>query len=542
MATLPTTLDQWDEMEADLAAMPPPAIHAIHRELAPRSLYYLMRMVLTTGAIRNEVTGQRQIAHPFVFDFINEAAEDSHNVIDIAARGHWKSTIGSFGMPIWRVLQNPNTAVCIFSVQRKLAKAHLSRIKQELEGNKSLQQAWPDVFYNNPNSSIHGSPLWSLESGLIVRRTSNRIEATLEAHAFAESLPTGKHYDILSFDDCVDGDYVRTAASREKLIEQHRLALNLTNRHPEIWYQGTYYHYADLYVHLEATVGLRVRKRPAVDASQPAPEGEWKTKTGRAIPYEAIGGAPVLLTPDELAEKVNSMGPRVYGQQMLCDPRAGEAQALDATLVKRYKTRPHEEARGKTLYLLVDPANQTKKDSDSTAMLVVGAGADRNLYLLDAVKAKLDPKQRISMAMMLHRKWQPLQTRWEETGLESDTFYLEEQMEKEGYRFDVVSLAWRVNKVQRLADFFQPILEDGRLWVPREILANRDGEEVNLVTEFVAEEIAKFPVSKEDHMLDAFGLLNHPKADPIVYPASGPRRAYLSFDGANDDNYSWMTA
>lgn len=542
---LPTELRHWSELERLILSSPPELRREAHRRFAPESLYYLIRMVLTTKDIRDEVTGERQVEHPFLFEYAQAVQEESDDIVDIGARGHWKSTLKTFASPLRMSLRNPNVGIGIFSFQRKLAKAHLSRIKQEIEGNKELRATWPEIFWENPNSSIHGAPMWSLESGLILKRRSARTDATFEAHSFDRSLPTGKHFDILIFDDVVDEDNCRTADARAKGIEQWQLALNLSSRGAKFWYVGTHYHAADLWVYLEDEKGYTVRRRPAVDVSKPAPEGSFQVTPQRSVSFEAIGGEPVFLTPEELTKKAWDFGPKVYGQQMLCDPRAGEDGTFDATKIRYYRAAPGLEARAKMRYLLVDPANKKNSDSDRSGYMVVGLGADQNFYILDLWKGKLDPLERVRKAIELHRKWAPLHdVRWEQNGLETDVFWLQQEQERQGYRFKANGYAWRIDKKQRLTDNLGPAIEQERIWVPQEILQDRDGERVDNVRELVHEEIAKHPLSKEDHWLDCLNLLFHPKAPALAWPTQGPRRITSdSFaDSAAVANGSWMSA
>lgn len=520
----PTELRHWHEYERTLWAAPAELRREVHREVAPESLYYMVRVLLTTRDIRDEVTGERQVEHPYVYEFCEDVQESSANVIDIAFRGGWKSTSKSFANPIRRVIRDPNVAICIFSFQRAMAKKHLSRVKQELEGNKELIATWPEIFYENPGSTQHGAKSWSLEAGLIVKRSTNRLEATISCSAFESSLPTGSHFDILIFDDIVDEDSCRTEEGRQKSKEQWQIALGLTNRGAEAWYQGTHYNAGDVWVWLNKKKGFVLRRRAAVDREKPAPAGEYEVAPGRSISYEIIGGAPVFLTAEELAQKAWEMGRKVYGQQMLVDPHAGEDTTFDATLVQYYRKAPGLEGRAKTRYLLIDPANRKHSTSDNSAFVVVALGSDRNVYVVDLWKGRLDPLERVLKAIELHRKWTPHETRWEQNGLESDVFWLRQEQEKVGYRFEAEGYAWRIDKVSRLHDSLAPLLERKRLWLPNELPQHVEGEWVDNVRLFVHEELARFPLTKEDHWLDALNLLFHPKAPDLLWPTAGPRR------------------
>ena len=67
---------------------------------------------------------------------------------------------------------------------------------------------------------------------------------------------------------------------------------------------------------------------------------------------------------------------------------------------------------GMNVYILYDPANTKKKasnhDPDYTAMIVVGLASDNNYYILDLVRDRLNPTERVDKLFNLHMKWAKL--------------------------------------------------------------------------------------------------------------------------------------
>src|SRR5690606_16861901 len=105
--------------------------------------------------------------------------------LDLWAREHYKSTIITFGLTVQDILRShgadledpPELTIGIFSHTRPIAKSFLRQIKQEFEGNSKLKALFPDVLYANPHRD---SPKWSEDDGIVVKRKSNRREATVE--------------------------------------------------------------------------------------------------------------------------------------------------------------------------------------------------------------------------------------------------------------------------------------------------------------------------------------------------------------------------
>ena len=474
-------------------------------------LYFLVRFILSTRVQKDEL-GDLVARHRFVYDFCRALEENHHNVCDIGARFHWKSTLKTFALAIHYMIQSPNISMSIFSARKALARMHLRRVKTELEMNTLLIRSFPQVFYGNPKIS---SPLWSLDDGIVIRRGGiNRHEATLEACSLTEGFPTGKHYDVGIYDDAIDRDSVRTEAARDYIDEQWSLSLNLMTENPTIVMHGSYYHIDDLYHRVEKR-GITMRKWSCVDDSKPAPEG-----------FEQLGGAPVFLAPEDLAKKRKAMGSKVFAMQMCCDDSGLVMPSFDLRKVMRYKRIPKREASGKNVYIVIDPAKGKKRSWSKTAVVAIAVGADKNFYLVDGIKDDMNPRERITTVINFHKKWsrvsRVIDVIWEENALEDDKFHAEETMERIGYRFPIRTVSHRKDKHGRIFAFFQPVVEDRRLYLPRDHTVRlKDGTNYSFVEDLLLNEMTHFPNTKDDHLLDAIAMLA--KLPYISWPNANQR-------------------
>ena len=77
-------------------------------------------------------------------------------------------------------------------------------------------------------------------------------------------------------------------------------------------------------------------------------------------------------------------------------------------------------------YILVDPANSKAKKADYTAMVVVGLSADKNYYVLDLVRDRLNLGERKERLFGLHKKWNPIGVGYESYGMMIDIDYITE--------------------------------------------------------------------------------------------------------------------
>lgn len=172
---------------------------------------------------------------------------------------------------------------------------------------------------------------------------------------------------------------------------------------------------------------------------------------------------------------------------------------------------------GMNVFILVDPAGKATiaerlKKADFTAMIVIGLASDKNYYLLDIIRDKLNPTQRVDTLMTLHRKWAGLSGKspsvgYESYGIQSDLHYLEKAQEEQTYRFRVVELGGIRSKEERIRRMI-PVIENHLLWIPRSInYKTVSGVNVDLIHDFLNNELLVFPRSKHDDVLDAMSRI-----------------------------------
>lgn len=164
-----------------------------------------------------------------------------------------------------------------------------------------------------------------------------------------------------------------------------------------------------------------------------------------------------------------------------------------------------------------------KKTSDWTAMVVVGLAPDQNYYLLDIVRDRLNPTERIDMLFILHRKWlalngKPIKVGYEKYGMMADTHYIKEKMNQDGYRFPLVELGGTLAKENRIRRLI-PDLQQGRWFLPQNLIyTDAEGRTFDLVKELVDSEMPSFPKARFDDMLDAWSRV-YDEDMRMVFPA-----------------------
>ena len=454
------------------------------RDIAKQDFFFLCYFVLDLP-----------INHPYLFARVLDIQEKNHLTMDLWFRESWKSTLLTYALPIWEIINNKEERICIFSHTRALAKSHMLKIKTVLEKNLILLSAFEDIFYMKPEQQ---APKWSLDEGLHVKRKQIYNEASFESWGLVDSQPTGKHFSIMVFDDIIDLRAVSTADQIIKATTAYKMALNLGTRRGKRRIIGTRYSHKDTYSEIMKNHNWKVRLHPAEVDDE-----------GKAL----RGGKPVYLTREELDEKFNEMGEWVYSSQMLQNPTAVSQQKFQVHWLKFWqKNKPYL-----NLYITVDPASSKKKNNDYTVMWVMGVDSLRNYWLVDGLRDRLDLGERWEKLRDLVLAWGIDTVGYEKYGMQADIDYINMKQEEEGCFFSVIELGGQVNKYDRIKRL-QPLFQKGRIILPKSLVyEDVEGNYRDLVQEFIDEEYLAFPYTKNDDMLDAMARITD-SAMGVTFP------------------------
>lgn len=461
------------------------------RLLAQSDLFYLL----------TRVCRRADMYHPFFYARCREVQDKPDGMIDLWSREHGKSSIVTFGLSIFNILNDPEVTIGIFSHTRPIAKAFLRLIMREFESNRPLHALFPDVLWG---TDTRQSPKWSEDEGIIVRRQSNPNEATIEAWGLVDGQPVSKHFKVLLYDDIV----VQASVTTPEMIEKTMTALEQSyslgvSPGGKRRFVGTRWHFNDAY----STI---IKRGSATLRWHPGREGG--TEEGRSVYW-----------PEEThLEKRRDMGPYTYAAQILLNPRADAMQGFKREWLRFYKRLDPSQIKRMNLYMLVDAANAKRKGSDYTSMWVVGLNTDGNYYALDIVRDRINLTERGARVMELHRKYSGMgakikQVRYERYGMMADIDHIKTIQEKENYRFDITEVGGVTGKIDRIKRLL-PVFEQGMFYLPENLYkTDYQREPVDLVHAFVEEEYMAFPVGVHDDMMDALARLMEPDLK-LVWP------------------------
>ena len=493
--TLPKSKDDYPKIIESLKSYSQEEQRVIMAELGRKDLYFFIIYIL----------GRKDMAeHNWYFDRIREVQKEPDGRLDLWARGFCKTSIITHGMSIWDIMRNPETTIGIVSWSRRAAIDIVKAIKTELESNELLKELYPDVLYDNPEVQ---SPRWSDERGLIVKRTSNKREATIEGTGLDTQL-TGRHFDILVYDDIVSVNNVTSNEVIQNTTNALLTSFNLVSRDGKKRFIGTRYHTVDTYDYLIKNKIVKPRIYPAtIDGT---PDGE---------PCE-------IITKEQLEEKRHEMTPFIFSAQMLLNPVSDDERRFNPQLFQYYD-RASLDKLTKNVYITVDAATSKKKGSDYSALAVMAVDALDNVYLVDLVKDKLNLDERKKKLFELVLKYKPLVVGYERYALMADTDYIRKCQETENIRFPIVELGGKLSKIERV-DRFVPTFSNRKFYIP-ESLEYRDyeGKSHDLIQELKYEMI-NFPKGHDD-CIDAISRIKDPELGVITPNAAGANSGVQEF-------------
>lgn len=196
---------------------------------------------------------------------------DNQASMDLAPRGHGKSTIGDVDFCITKVLRNPDIRIMIGSKTQTQASAFLKEIRTHFEQNVNLIRIFGDWKKSRDN-------VWNDKEFIVNRRTVIKKEATVSALG-ASGAVVSKHFDIIIGDDLVGFENARTEAQRKVLKEWFYSSLYPTlEPDGEIHILGTRYSPMDLYEDLIKSKNYKINVQQAITIKDGQEYSLWESK------------------------------------------------------------------------------------------------------------------------------------------------------------------------------------------------------------------------------------------------------------------------
>lgn len=486
--------------------------------LARADLWYFLRYVASQGRwIEDGTSGVRR--QEWIYDRCREVEKKCNQVVDIWARFHWKSYIKTILKSLQEVLREPDVTIVIFSHTRPLAKAFMSNIQREMLSNERLiSLSWDprtdrEIFSSRKNDYERVS----LNDGIIVPRVGNPKEPTISAYGLVDSMPTGGHWVIRILDDAVTKDSVTTPEQIEKVKHSWELSipLGMPAGRSEEWISGTFYSLQDLYHTMAYERGYELRLHPCYEIDWEGTDRDEKGRISRLRLF--FEDKPVLYAKDRIGDFENTMGKKEgsanVAMQLYCDPNAGAGgRRFEREWVQFYdpkKLTPAELMRDGNCIILVDSASQKRSGSDYTAMWTLSLRSDGCAYVVDMCRDRLSLTERGEQLLRMHHRCRSTfyECRYERYGAMGDIEFLDYLLKQKKRRMRIIRVGGLTDKDERIERLI-PWVEEGRLVFPEKFMYRTStGDRVDLIEQFIYDELLGFPNTPFKDMLDALSRM-----------------------------------
>lgn len=303
-----------------------------------------------------------------------------------APRGHAKTTIKCFLIPIFQALEEPETYQHYLNIQNTSTKAINVNIslKSEFEENELLRAVYGDLTSKEKWTEKQ----FVLSNGII-----------FSAIGSGESMRginwKNKRPDYMIADDLYDDDDIYSKTSvlkKERWWWGSVYYARAKKPHVSIHVQGTSISKIDLLHKLESDPTIKSKKFSAI-ISEEKKLVLWKENT----------------TYDELMIDKQRMGSITFAREMLNEVRDDESSIIKESWIQYFDQIDTNNERIVLRICGVDPSVGQNEENDPTGMAVVFLTSDANnvyrWYVMDVVNKRLSLNERINMMRFLHEKW-----------------------------------------------------------------------------------------------------------------------------------------
>lgn len=310
---------------------------------------------------------------------------DNQASMDLAPRGHGKSTIGDVDFCITKVLRNPDIRIMIGSKTQTQASAFLKEIRTHFEQNVNLIRIFGDWKKSRDN-------VWNDKEFTVNRRTVIKKEATVSALG-ASGAVVSKHFDIIIGDDLVGFENARTEAQRKVLKEWFYSSLYPTlEPDGEIHILGTRYSPMDLYEDLIKGKNYKVNVQQAITIKDGQEVSLWESKFSLEKLRSIREEAGLIIFNMQYQNNTELAKGKIFKYKYFKHFEEYEVDyALNRVRVKVLDAQGVPFWIPVRIYMGADLAisEDETSNNDYFVLTVIGVDKNKNVYVLDYLKERL---------------------------------------------------------------------------------------------------------------------------------------------------------
>ena len=382
---------------------------------------------------------------------------DNQASMDLAPRGHGKSTIGDVDFCITKVLRNPDIRIMIGSKTQTQASAFLKEIRTHFEQNVNLIRIFGDWKKSRDN-------VWNDKEFTVNRRTVIKKEATVSALG-ASGAVVSKHFDIIIGDDLVGFENARTEAQRKVLKEWFYSSLYPTlEPDGEIHILGTRYSPMDLYEDLIKSKNYKVNVQQAITVKDGQEVSLWESKFSLEKLRSIREEAGLIIFNMQYQNNTELAKGKIFKYKYFKHFEEYEVDyALNRVRVKVLDAQGVPFWIPVRIYMGADLAisEDETSNNDYFVLTVIGVDKNKNVYVLDYLKERLSFNAQLNAILDYGRNKFPMVER---IGVE--TVQYQKSLAQEIRRLSllpVINIQTSKDKVTR-AMRRSALFENGKVW------------------------------------------------------------------------------
>nr|DAZ71362.1 MAG TPA: Terminase [Caudoviricetes sp.] len=382
---------------------------------------------------------------------------DNQASMDLAPRGHGKSTIGDVDFCITKVLRNPDIRIMIGSKTQTQASAFLKEIRTHFEQNVNLIRIFGDWKKSRDN-------VWNDKEFTVNRRTVIKKEATVSALG-ASGAVVSKHFDIIIGDDLVGFENARTEAQRKVLKEWFYSSLYPTlEPDGEIHILGTRYSPMDLYEDLIKSKNYKINVQQAITIKDGQEVSLWESKFSLEKLRSIREEAGLIIFNMQYQNNTELAKGKIFKYKYFKHFEEYEVDyALNRVRVKVLDAQGVPFWIPVRIYMGADLAisEDETSNNDYFVLTVIGVDKNKNVYVLDYLKERLSFNAQLNAILDYGRNKFPMVER---IGVE--TVQYQKSLAQEIRRLSllpVINIQTSKDKVTR-AMRRSALFENGKVW------------------------------------------------------------------------------
>ena len=378
-----------------------------------------------------------------------------------APRGHAKSSIFSRFYPLYKLLTSKNEDIILVSSSLGIIDDSLQMIRSELENNELLIRDF--------GSQVNKSGIWRNE--YLTLLNGNTIRGLGQGGRIR-----GKRPSTLIIDDLEDDELVLNEDRRVELEKWFKKACwGTLTPNGQIIVVGTILHPYSL---LNKLILF-------------PPSDRWMTKKYVAINEDGSSSWEAEWPKWKLDQVKEERGIDAFEQEYQNNPLPDERRRFLEDNIKYYDSLPGD----LTVTVTVDPAISMKSSADYTAIIVVGTDDAGTMYIIEAIRKRMEPSDIIDEVFRVHNKYNPHTIGIETVQFQKMLkFQMQVEFNKRGVYPRIKELKLDVSAKGRKKLFriesLQPLFEAGKIFLNK--------NQKDLVTELVS-----FPCGQHDDLVDA---------------------------------------